>query len=369
VKTDPDISTLEGQLLQTIRDRGPITFAEFMEAALYHPDHGFYARSPVGEQGHFVTSPHLSPAFGELVARQVAECWDLLGRPEGFTIAELGAGDGTMAKRVLDTLAAVPRLGSARYVALERTPGQRSALQEEGLATAESLGELGAVHVVLANEVLDNVPFHRLRERDGDVVEVLVGADGGRLVEVEGEPPPEVLAALDRPLRPGEERPVSPVALRLVEEVARALPRGYAFLFDYGFTAEGPAPPVHAYRGHEVIADVLESPGSRDVTAAVDLDGAAAAARGAGLQVWGPVMQREALLALGYRMWVSGTRARQAEVETAGDHRAALRLYEARQRASILIDEGKLGGLSLLAFASDGLPPPVSVLGDREQGC
>jgi SAM-dependent MidA family methyltransferase len=115
-----------------------------------------------------------------------------------------------------------------------------------------------------------------------------------------------------------------------------------------------------------VLAEVLEDPGSRDVTAAVDLEAIAAEALTARLQAWGPVTQREALLALGYRLWSAGVRNRQAE---AGDSREANRLYEARSRASILIDEDKLGGLYLLAFGTDGLPPPAAVLGDQQTGC
>jgi hypothetical protein len=85
--------------------------------------------------------------------------------------------------------------------------------------------------------------------------------------------------------------------------------------------------------------------------------------------VWGPVSQREALLGLGYRLWSAGVRRRQADAETAGDWRAATKLFEARSRASILIDEGKLGGLWVLAFATKDLGPPAAVLGDRDAGC
>ncbi|MGH2556542.1 MAG: SAM-dependent methyltransferase, partial [Actinomycetota bacterium] len=93
-----------GTLGERLRDRivaeGPITFAEFMETALYDPDGGFYSRLSVGEEGHFVTSPHLSPVFGRLVAGQVAEFWELLDRPARFDVIEVGAGDGTLAHQI-----------------------------------------------------------------------------------------------------------------------------------------------------------------------------------------------------------------------------------------------------------------------------
>jgi SAM-dependent MidA family methyltransferase len=151
--------------------------------------------------------------------------------------------------------------------------------------------------------------------------------------------------------------------------VSATLQRGYVFLLDYGFGPGETPGPVHAYRDQDVLPEVLDDPGSRDVTAGVDWQAIGAEAGRGGLQVWGPVPQREALLALGYRMWAAGVRRRQAEAEERGDWRAATRLYGERSRASILIDPAKLGGLQLLVMGTDGLPPPASVLGDRETGC
>jgi SAM-dependent MidA family methyltransferase len=360
-----DKSPLLGRLRHRIERNGPITFAEFMEVALYDPEHGFYARAPIGANAHFVTSPHVSPAFGALIARQLAESWEALGRPKPFTVVELGAGDGTLALQIRDAVRTVPELAdSLRYVGIERTPGQAEALRAAGLETAGSLSTAGPITgCVIANELLDNVPFHRLRERDGKIVEVLVGIDGDDLVEVEGEPAPHIAELVSRGT---EERPVSPESLSIVREIAGSLERGYAFLFDYGFLAGETPGPVHAYREHQVLHEVLEDPGGRDVTAAVDLEAIATTARAAGLQTWGPVTQRDALLALGYRLWSSGVRTRQTETK---DAREANRLFEARSRASMLIDLDKLGGLYLLALGTEGLPPPAAMLGDKQTGC
>jgi SAM-dependent MidA family methyltransferase len=365
------VGDLKRRLLDRIDSTGPITFAEFMEAALYDPEEGFYARPPIGERGHFVTSPHVSPAFGDLLARQLAECWDLLGRPRPYGVVELGAGDGTLGAQLAAAVGAVPDLAEAlRYVAVERSAGAREALVERGFEAHPDLRSVGRVTgCVVANEVLDNVPFRRIRERGGDLVEVLVGAEGDRLVEAERPAPEELLEAVDGEVRPGQERLVSPAAGALVRDIARTLERGYAFLIDYGFKAGESSGPVHAYRDQDVLPEVLADPGSRDVTAAVDWEAVGARARRAGLQVWGPVSQREALLGLGYRMWSAGVRRRQAEVEGAGDWRAATRLYGERSRASILIDPAKLGGLGVLVVGTEGLPPPAAVLGDRDTGC
>ena len=358
---------LEARLRERIRAQGPITFAAFMEAALYDPE-GFYADLPIGADRDFVTSPHVSPAFGSLLARQLAQCWELLGRPSPFRVVELGAGDGTLARQVLAEAATAPPLAEAMtYATVERSPAARRALAEAGILVGASLED--TAHVVLANELLDNLPFHRLRRRGGGVVEVLVDAGPHGFVEVEGPATPEAMGALDRELDPGEERPVSPAALELVDRIAQTLAPGYAFLFDYGFGEGEPPGEVHAYRGHRVSGDVLSEPGSRDITAAVDLGAIGSRARHAGLEVWGPIPQREALLGLGMRLWLQGVRRRTEDAEARGDHDESRRLFEARSRASILIDEAKLGGLRLLVLGSEGLPAPAAALGDREAGC
>jgi SAM-dependent MidA family methyltransferase len=343
-----------------------------MDAALYDPEGGFYARPPVGEAGHFVTSPHVSRAFGALLARQVGQAWDLLAKPTEMTVLEVGAGDGTLALQILEGVDAVPELAAAvRYLAVERTPGARDSLAEAGIEVRRSLDEVEPfTGCVLANELLDNLPFRRVRRQEGRTVEVLVGAEDGRLVEVEEEAPSDLVGLLPGiPADEEEERPVSQEALGFVRDVAGVLKRGYCFLFDYGF-AEGDSPgPVHAYRDHRVLEEVLEEPGSRDVTAAVDLAAVAREAAAAGLRVWGPISQREALLGLGFRTWMQALRSRQTELQVTRGWREASRVYSERQRASILIDRDKLGGLQVLVFGTDGLPPPAASIGDVETGC
>src|SRR5206468_1419434 len=93
--------TLADRLRARIRAEGPITFHDYMDAALYDERDGFYSRSPIGEEGDFVTSPHVSPAFGVLLAGQVEQFWHLLERPDPFHVIEAGAGDGTLAGQIL----------------------------------------------------------------------------------------------------------------------------------------------------------------------------------------------------------------------------------------------------------------------------
>lgn len=333
-----------------------------MEAALYDPDEGFYSRLPVGEEGHFVTSPHLSPVYGRLVARQVAEFWELLDRTAPFDIIEVGAGDGTLARQILEALPPeVTRV--VRYTAVERGSAAGRALQASGLEPLESLSDVTSpiVGCIIANELLDNLPFHRLRGASGGVVELFVGVEGDRFVLVEGPPSSTELQGQAPPLAPGEEFVVSPATLELVDRASAVLERGFVWIVDYGFVDETEPRSVHGYRGHRVHDDVLSQPGSTDITAGVDFAALARHARSRGLTVWGPATQRDALLSLGFRELDEQAQARQVEALNARRGIDALRIYSDRNRANLLLGREGLGAAWVLCLGKDVAEPPRSV--------
>jgi NADH dehydrogenase [ubiquinone] 1 alpha subcomplex assembly factor 7 len=328
---------LRARIADRIRREGPITFAAFMDAALYDDEEGFYARPPVGSRGDFVTSPHVSAAFGDLIGVQLRGCRDLLGTPKPFHVVEAGAGDGTLARRL------IPGLGEdVVYRAVERSAGSRDALERAGIDAAPTLSELGSfTGCVIANELLDNLAFHRLRCTAAGVVEIVVGLDGERLVELEAEPTVE-LGAADIPI--GEERPVSPASLAFVRDAINVLERGYVILYDYDIA------PTRAYERHRVHGRVLDEPGTADITAGVDFAAIAAEAAKAGATVWGPRSQRDVLYALGYEQWM--TELREARLRAEQEHRSrdTLRLISERTRAPLLVDLAHLGSLKVIAF-------------------
>jgi SAM-dependent MidA family methyltransferase len=197
---------LVARIREEIRRDGPMPFARFMDLALYDPDGGYY-RGPearAGREGDFLTAPEAHPIFGQAVARVLDEVWRRLGEPERFVLREYGAGDGTLALAILDGL---QRDSSGLARALRYDPvdveARRIAAVEARLAEAgfdDTLlppGERGTpiVGAVLANEVLDALPVHRIRRRDGALLELAVGLADDRLVEVEIEPTTPGLAA------------------------------------------------------------------------------------------------------------------------------------------------------------------------------
>jgi NADH dehydrogenase [ubiquinone] 1 alpha subcomplex assembly factor 7 len=326
-----------------------------MAEALYGPG-GFYEGAPVGERGHFVTSPHVHPVFSRLVGAALEQLWESLGRPAPLRLVEAGAGDGTMGRELV---AGFARAGvELRYVAVETSPGARAALAAAGLPAVERLSDVEPLDpgVVVANELLDNLPFRRVRLGDGELVELRVGLDGDRFVEIEIACPAD-LAKLAPELRHGEEAVVPVGALEFVDELAERLRTGYALLVDYAAGVSGMAE-AHGYRRHAVVEDVLDDPGSADITAGVDLDVVAARARERGLTALPPVRQGNALRALGLDEWVRAERSRQGDLLNSGRGSEAVSAWDGRNRAALLADDAALGRLRWLLLATPGLPEP-----------
>jgi SAM-dependent MidA family methyltransferase len=341
------------RIRRRIRERGPITFAEFMDEALYGPG-GFYERPPVGPKGDFVTSPHVHPVFSRLVGVALEEMWTALGRPAPYRLVEVGAGDGTLARELLDGFG---RGGiDVEYSAVEVGAGAREALAAVTPNVAARLAGLSPLDpgVVFANELLDDLPFRRVRRRGDAVVEIRIGLDGDRFAEVEaafdGESGPD---EVDR----ADEAVVPTGAFAFVDELARSLARGYALLIDYG-SDDGPAGQVHGYRGHRLLEDVLDDPGSADVTAGVDFAAVARRAREAGLASFETVSQQSALVALGYAEWMRAELEHQGELMKAARGLESVRTWGGRSRARLLVDPTGLGRFRWLVLATPDLPEP-----------
>jgi len=281
------VSRLGDRLRARIAQDGPITFADFMEAALYDPEDGFYARGPrIGRGGAFATVPTLVPLFGEALAEELRALWETLGRPDPFTVCEVGPGDGSLASELADGLADLP----LALVLCERSEGL-AARQRERLPGARhtSLAELEpVVGAIVANEVHDAVPAHALRWPD----ELLVGVDGrGHFVYVEAEAPAALRSIVERSgaaPSPGREVEVSPAQIELQTLLAGRLARGALYVFDYG--EAGPerylrrVPRLRTYLTGQPGGEPLSAPGTQDITVDVDFGALREAGEAAGLR-------------------------------------------------------------------------------------
>lgn len=300
-------------LRERIRRDGSVRFDEFVELALYAPDEGFFATGGGAGRGgaDFLTSPEVGPLFGHLVARHLDRRWHELGRPDPFVVLEAAAGRGALA---IGVLAARPECAPAlRYVLVERSGALRQR-QHEHLAIGHAFDVLGpetdpdgpagpalgtgqgpllcsledlpatpVTGVVVANELLDNVPF-RLLERRGDGGsrwgELRVTLDGDRLVELV-VPATDDLARRADELAPdaavGARIPVQDAAVAWLDRAIATLERGSVLVVDYvSTTAElagrDPSQWLRTYRGHGRGTAPLVDPGRQDITCEVAVD-------------------------------------------------------------------------------------------------
>ncbi len=245
-------------LAEFIRDeiarQGPVPFRRFMDLALYHPELGYYRRTrdPFGKEGDFYTAEQVQPVFGTLIAAKIRELYEELGRPDEFTVAELGAGRGEMS----------PALSEWRYVPVDLAHGALPA---------------GFTGVVFSNEFFDALPVDVAVRRSGAFRMLRVGWDGSRFVWIEAEAaPPSIAGYIERyfPAREeGERVEINLDALAWIERIAASLECGFVLTIDYGYTRREsvrfPQGTLMSYRHHTAIEEVLASPGERDITAHV----------------------------------------------------------------------------------------------------
>ena len=348
-----DLTSPASRIRAEIAASGPMRFDRFMTLALYGPG-GFYEQPPVGPGGDFVTSPHVHPVFGELLARGLRELWGHLGRPDPFRLLEIGGGDGTLARQLLHHLRDLP----VTFGAVEASGGARERLR--AVAGLEVLDDLpDDPHVVLGHELLDNLPFRLV----AGTSEIRVGVEDGRLIRVRTPMPADLAAAAGRDAG-SDERAVPTGALELIERLGHILRRGYALFVDYGGETGGG--PVHGYREHRLVEDVLGDPGTADITAGVDLGLLAEAASAHGLRPFPTVSQFQALSALGFAAWMREELSAQGAMLNRGDGMEAVRRWAGRSRASILVDPGHLGRLRWFAMSSRQLPRPSFLTPDGE---
>jgi SAM-dependent MidA family methyltransferase len=297
--------SLAERLRDRIRREGPISFADFMEAALYDADAGYYSRgAPIGEGGDFVTSPSISPAFAATLARQFADDAAVLEGPLDFV--DVGAGKGRF---LADFRAALesghPAVAArTRLTAVERGPAARKELSALGLDVRTDAGELTERSVngwIFANELYDALPVARARGAKAGLEELRVGTEGDRFVWVAAPAPfawKDRASLSDATLEPGQIAEVRLLASDLHRRLARALARGRLVVFDYGHRARTlfhplarPGGTLAAHRGGRRGGDPLEGPGEQDLTAHVDWDELVLAGEAEGLESEGPIRQ------------------------------------------------------------------------------
>ncbi|MGF1514249.1 MAG: class I SAM-dependent methyltransferase [Elainellaceae cyanobacterium] len=360
-----------------------ITFADYMDWVLYHPQQGYYtSRVPIGERGDYVTSSSFGSDFGELLAEQFVQLWQGLGQPNQFTLVEQGAGQGLLAADILTYLGRRhPDFMSAlAYLIIERSP-QLASDQKKRLEAALAYGSRAVWNglrwcswsdipdnalagCVFSNELVDAFPVHRVKVVAGQLQEIYVAANSGdrRLTEISGDlSTPALRQYFDR-LNIGFERhpdgyttEVNLAALSWLQTISSRLKTGYLLTIDYGHTAARyyqPTRPgtLQCYYRHGHHADPYQNIGHQDITAHVDFTTLQQVGERYGLETIGFTQQGLFLMALGL-----GDRL--SELSQNSD-RSINEIIQRRDALHALINPMGLGNFGVL-IQGKGLPEEV----------
>lgn len=346
--------TLKQRIRQEIEENGPVPFERFMELALYD-DEGFFGGHTLRSQraGDFLTSPEVSSLFGEALARFVETERDRIGEP--FELVEVAAGSGSLLRPLLAAVAVEAR-------AVEASPAARRALTKVLDEPRILPGMPDSVRgVVIANELIDNLPMAIAQVVDGRWRERWVGLDGDGLAFVDAEPRSEVVDWLGRFVGDVAEGGWVEVQLQAGEWLRRtldSLQAGSIVIIDYGDTAENLLPrrrdgTLRTYRAHHLGPHPLDEPGQTDITADVNFTALLVLAEEAGAEVE-LHRQDDYLSMLGLRDCLSELRKAELEAARSGDEMERLRLRTLRTEAETLLHPRGLGDFRVLVCRTEG---------------
>ena len=290
-----------------------------MRECLYHPQFGYYSKPESRRFGDFYTSVDVHPIFGRLLARQLAEMWEALGRPQEFLAVEAGAGTGRLASQILDFAARelAEFYGSLRYFAVEQSAARRERhaeflrihLENGRAASASQLPRDIPAGCIFSNELLDALPVHRVIFERGTLREIYVGLNGEGFTEERGPlSSPEIAKYFQEQritLQEGQHAEINLDACEWIRDVGRRLGRGFVLTVDYGHEAAELYNERHmrgtllAYSEHRATENFFERPGEQDLTAHVNFTALDLWGGRAGLTRTGCVSQMAFLVALG----------------------------------------------------------------------
>lgn len=284
-------SELKAEIVRLINQHGPVSFARYMELCLYHPQYGYYTstRTRIGKQGDFFTSSSVHSLFGQLIARQIVQLWQLMG--EGpFVLVEQGAGEGYLCLDLLDTLAEeTPELYAQLDYRIVEISSDHRIRQKENLATHVGSGRVSWCEFpelkpftgcFLSNELVDAFPVHLVEKKETELLEVMVNYIDGGFVEELGPLTNPRLADYfelsEQPLVEGNRAEVNLAALEWMEQVGRRLERGAVLTIDYGYPATELLAPwrragtMLCYHSHQSSDNPYQHIGCQDITAHIN---------------------------------------------------------------------------------------------------
>ncbi len=311
------VVTLPEIIKERISEEGSISFCDFMEMALYHPETGYYtsSRNNFGPNGDYFTSPNITPILGELIGKQIEEMWGILEK-KPFTMVEYGAGDGSLCRDILLCLKNNQALyEQLTYFIIEKSPTAREnekKLLTEKVCWIDNIEEIGPINgCILSNEVLDNFSVHRVVMKD-DLMEVYVGYEDGfyEFLQPATKMLKEYFSELNVTLPQGFCTEVNLNALRWMKEINSALKRGFVLTIDYGYPshelyrADKRLGTIACYNNHKVHDNIYNDIGKQDITSHVNFSALYHWGTKYGMDFCGYVYQSSFLHALGLNEYI-----------------------------------------------------------------
>ena len=353
-KSTPDLSAI---LRKRIKQDGPISVADFMAAALGHPQHGYYnTRDPFGRSGDFITAPEVSQMFGELIGLWAAAAWQIMEQPQNIRFIEMGPGRGTLMadalraihqampdfcnKLSLDLVDISPVLKKRQNKSLQQW---MKTVQINWHDTIDSITD--GPSIVIANEFFDALPVCQYEKINEGWCERRIGLDGDSELHFMQGAILEDVSIIPERLRSA---PVGQIfesnskSIHVVEKLCDRLKtqNGICLLLDYGHVRQGLGETVQAVKDQKY-HDLFNQPGEADITAHVDFEALGVTAASSGCRVFGPITQKMFLERLGIR-----TRAEKLMTASQSDQTEAV--HQALDR---LIGDDEMGTLfKVMAF-------------------
>jgi len=293
---------------------GMLTYAEFIETVLYHPEQGYYmnGEEKIGRDGDFYTTSNISDLYGTMIAKWYGQIVLKYGLPA--VVCEIGAGTGAFAQSFINEwnkTMSVP----LTYTLVEASPYHRR-LQQERIQLNQHIRQLETLEQVkpyegllFSNELFDALPVHVIQKENHELYEMMITVEENQIIE---KPVPlqdkRILNFLHTEgfeLNEGQRIEIPLSMVSLIHSLSTALVKGIALTVDYGYTNEEWMDPAHkngslrGYRKHKMIEDVLIEPGKMDITSHIHFDALIRIGESAGLSYIEKLRQDEFFLAIG----------------------------------------------------------------------
>tara|TARA_A100001037_G_scaffold228841_1_gene206914 strand:+ start:7695 stop:8891 length:1197 start_codon:yes stop_codon:yes gene_type:complete len=274
-----NLTETEKFIREDILDKGKISFARFVEIALYHPEFGYYSKiNPIGINSHYITSPYIHPAFGSAISKHIFLMWKFMKTPNKFQIVELGCSTGILAETICSYAKNISKdfSNAIDYFGIDRSINKKYNFQsiKSNLLPLKNISGC-----IISNELIDSLPFHRFKIINHEIKEIYVTIENGTFTTILDKPSSkkieQKLNTLKFKLPNNFEGEICLEIEKLFSSINKTLTQGFIITIDYGEEREylyenKPHGTMQTYFKHTTGASPFNRIGEQDITANID---------------------------------------------------------------------------------------------------